>query len=368
MLPIFCSALLGVFLAQVASPPEQDPELARGIALERGGEYEQAIVVLDTVARRLGARPELAKDAAQAYFHLGFAYVAEGQDPLARTSFREAIRRDPTLELTTSDASPKVRQLFEQGRLDLRAEGGAPEPAPTPAPAATPAPPARPSPQPAATNGGSRRSHKGLLLAGVGAAAAAGAVVALAGGKVDPLTTDDDHDGFSEKAGDCNDADPAVNPNGGIAFTVDFALAGAFNCSVPNARVQTYTVRNNTCSLVTITSLTYATSGSGNCTFDTQADLRLSATSVASGASVVIRQGQPAGQGFALCCASYPCRAGECTIRDTYTVNTSAGSRTATNSFSVTDLTGRDCRACSDVFSPRIQGAPGTADACRVDP
>ena len=56
----------------------------------------------------------------------------------------------------------------------------------------------------------------GVAAAGIGVAAAAGG-----GGSdtPDPLTTDDDRDGVSENAGDCNDGNPQVNPSGTIDFT-----------------------------------------------------------------------------------------------------------------------------------------------------
>jgi hypothetical protein len=57
------------------------------------------------------------------------------------------------------------------------------------------------------------------LIAGGVVAAGAAVAVAAGGGDEDPLAVDDDGDGVSENAGDCNDGNAQINPNGQVNFT-----------------------------------------------------------------------------------------------------------------------------------------------------
>ena len=90
-----------------------------------------------------------------------------------------------------------------------------------------------------------------LGLAGGGAAA-----VVVASGD-----NDKDDDGFSADEGDCNDDDPTIHPNGSVrAMTARFVSAqttcprGAFN--LPHTRAMVVDFLNNSCSSVSITSVT----------------------------------------------------------------------------------------------------------------
>lgn len=103
----------------VASAQTQDADLERGTQLVKQGEYGQAILLLDQVARRLSAHPAQKRLAAQAYLSLGIAYLGEGQETLARASFRDAIIRDETLQLPAFDVSPKVRDLFQKAKDEI---------------------------------------------------------------------------------------------------------------------------------------------------------------------------------------------------------------------------------------------------------
>jgi hypothetical protein len=141
-----------------------EAELDRGIALVQEGEYAEAIIVLDAAARRLAKDPGQQLEAAQAYLHLGIAYVGEGQEALAKASFREAAACDADLVLTAFDVSPKVRELFQQARDELARDAAA----------ASPGAPEK--------KGGSKLP---LILIGVGGAAAAGVAVAGSSGGED---------------------------------------------------------------------------------------------------------------------------------------------------------------------------------------
>ena len=116
---------LGLLLALAWSPIESlgqtasDAGLEKGLQLVKQGENGQAIIVLDPVARRLAQNPALKKKAALAYLNLGIAYVGEGQEALAKASFREAVSRDETLQLSAFDVSPKVRDLFQKATDEM---------------------------------------------------------------------------------------------------------------------------------------------------------------------------------------------------------------------------------------------------------
>lgn len=153
-------------LAQAPAPPAAaDPDVARGIRQVDEGDYDAAIVTLDTAVRKLASQPGRQDDLAQAYLHLGVAYLAKGHETSARARFRDAIRQARNLSPSTERFAPRVIELFEKAREEV----GAPAPAPSPAAAVR---------QAAEKKGGS----KGLLLAGVGLAAAAGVAVAVSGG------------------------------------------------------------------------------------------------------------------------------------------------------------------------------------------
>src|SRR5262249_29796667 len=58
---------------------------------------------------------------AQAYLHLGIAYVALDQRERARAAFREALVLDKDLRLGADRYSPKVIAAFEEARQDVKA-------------------------------------------------------------------------------------------------------------------------------------------------------------------------------------------------------------------------------------------------------
>lgn len=130
-------------------------ELATGIRQIKEGDFEAALVTLDAVVRQLQSEPEREQELAQAYLYLGSAYVGLGSETLARTKFRLALQSDPGLHPSPEEFSAKVRRIFEAAR---EAERGAE------------------LNQKAARK---RRGKGGLILLGVGGAAAAGLAVTL---------------------------------------------------------------------------------------------------------------------------------------------------------------------------------------------
>jgi hypothetical protein len=185
------------------------------------------------------------------------------------------------------------------------------------------------------------------------------AAAAGGGGEEDPLTIDNDGDGLSENAGDCNDGNPNVKPSGTVSFAVDFAFSGSVNCGARNSRAQTYRVTNNSCATVTATQLSVAARRvSGNCSYGAQTtQLPIQTSAIGSGAVTTIRTGAAAGAaGLGLCCFGESCQTGSCVTEFDYTLNTSAGTFTAANSYTITFPNPNSCPPGSQC--PRNQQVP----------
>lgn len=174
------------------SPRPSDPELAAGIALVREGDFENAVLKLDTVVRRLLAAPGPHRDAAQAYVYLGVAFLELNQELVARGKFQLAQALDPQLRLDPGQFSPEQIRVFESARAETAAR-----PAATASAAPTPRPRTSPSPAaPGAVAGNEEQKKKkkkspllwilaGAAVIGGGAAAAGGG----GGGGGQPPTT-----------------------------------------------------------------------------------------------------------------------------------------------------------------------------------
>jgi hypothetical protein len=196
---------LAAVLLLASTPPAgatlpSDPDVERGIKLVEDGDYDGAIFLLDATARRLAQDPRRAQDLSQAYLHLGIAYLAKGHESAAKAQFREALARIHDLSLSSERFSPKVIDLFEAAKAELRR-----------APASAAAVPAVAAPR----RGG---GGKGLLLVGGGVAAAAGVALAAAGGSggtADPGTPG------------------ATTPPGPQSRTFSGTVAGTENLSFP---------------------------------------------------------------------------------------------------------------------------------------
>jgi hypothetical protein len=153
-------ALGGPGTAPAASGTE---ELARGLRQVAEGDFENAVLTLDGAVRSLAQEPARVRDLAQAYLHLGIAYVALDQRERARASFKEALLRDKELRLGPDRYSPKVIAAFEEARQEVQAKT-------------------------AASAGGKGRSRLPLILLGAGAVAGAGIALAASGGSSPPPT------------------------------------------------------------------------------------------------------------------------------------------------------------------------------------
>jgi len=120
-------------------------------------------------------------------------------------------------------------------------------------PAAPTAPPRSPAPEK------KKRSKTLPILIGVGAAAAVGVAVAAGGGgeaPEDPAARDDDLDGYTENAGDCNDSNRLVGPFGTPSFSARFETP-VFDCpdnveDYPDPTVIVVEARNNACNVLSV--------------------------------------------------------------------------------------------------------------------
>ena len=112
------AARAGGLLPAAAPPPH--PALARGLALMRDGDFEGAVLELDAAVRKLEAEPAAARHRAWAYVYLGVAYLELEQEAVARGKFREALARDPALQLVPAEFSAQSIRVFE----GVRAEDG----------------------------------------------------------------------------------------------------------------------------------------------------------------------------------------------------------------------------------------------------
>ena len=111
-------AVLALGLPAAAPAASGTDELARGIRQVAEGDFEGAVVTLDGAVRGLASDPARVRDLAQAYLHLGIAYVALDQRERARASFKEALVRDKDLRLGPDRYSPKVVAAFEEARRE----------------------------------------------------------------------------------------------------------------------------------------------------------------------------------------------------------------------------------------------------------
>jgi len=147
--------MAALLLSFASAASAQDSGLAQGLQQVREGDYEAAVVTLESAARRLEAQAGRQGEAAQARLHLGVARVGLGDLDAARLEFRAALRLDPTLRVAEDRFSPKVVRVFESARQDVATQT-APEP--------------------------KKSSKKTLLIVGGLGAAGAGIAIAASGG------------------------------------------------------------------------------------------------------------------------------------------------------------------------------------------
>jgi len=157
-----------------------DTDLANGVRQAQEGDFENAVVTLDGVVRRLSGQPSRAKDLARAYTYLSIAYLGLSQEQTAKAKFLEAWKADREMSLSPREFPPRILEFFEKARDEANLTS----------PAATTATPA---PSAAARASEPKKGSKtvpiligGAVLVGVGVAVAAGG--GGGGGSTPPTT------------------------------------------------------------------------------------------------------------------------------------------------------------------------------------
>jgi Tfp pilus assembly protein PilF len=154
---------------QAAPPPGvADADVALGIRHVDEGDYDAAILVLDAAARRLAQQKAPSHVLSQAYLYLGVAYLAKGHETSAKARFRDALGQVRDLQVTPESFAPRVVEMFEKAREEMRSA----------APAVPEARPTAVAAPPPAKKGGSGK----VLLIGGGLLAAGGIAAAAGGG------------------------------------------------------------------------------------------------------------------------------------------------------------------------------------------
>lgn len=109
----------GVARAQPALGRPSDPQVAAGVQQVREGDFETAVVTLESAAQRLTALPRPPRDLLLAHLYLGVAQVALDKAAPARGRFLEVLKLEPDLRLSPDEFSPKVIGVFEEARREL---------------------------------------------------------------------------------------------------------------------------------------------------------------------------------------------------------------------------------------------------------
>lgn len=204
-----------------AQAPVSDPEVLKGLRQVDEGDYDAAILTLDSAARRLSREPARVQEVAQAYLYLGVAYLGKGHEASARAQFREALGRVRDLNLSPDKFAPKVIEAFEQARAES-ARGAAASASSSPA-------------RPVAADGGKPASKGGsgkrVLIGALVLAAVGGGVAAAAGGSSTPTPAPRRTESFSDN----------LIGNQNLTFPIDVAAAGVLEATLtwtePDARL-----------------------------------------------------------------------------------------------------------------------------------
>jgi tetratricopeptide (TPR) repeat protein len=97
-----------------------DPYFERGLRQLAEGDYQEAVLTLEPVLRRLEGQGGKAKEQARAAFYLGVAYLELDRQAVARERFLSALEHDGGLKPPSGAFSPKVLSFFNTVRETLR--------------------------------------------------------------------------------------------------------------------------------------------------------------------------------------------------------------------------------------------------------
>ena len=168
-------------IPQRAGADTVDTDLANGVRQAQEGDFENAVVTLDGVVRRLSGQPARAKEMARAYTYLSIAYLGLSQEQTAKAKFLEAWKADRDMNLSPREFPPKILEFFEKAREEVHMTSTGPATAsPSPRPAAVRAPEPK-----------KKGSKTVPILIGVAVLGGVGVAVAASGGggNTTPTTT-----------------------------------------------------------------------------------------------------------------------------------------------------------------------------------
>lgn len=100
--------------AMQADTQPADADLATAIRLVKDGDLEAGLVTLDAVARKLAVHAGPSSARAQAYLYMGVAYTHLGQESLAKAKFRQALQLDRSLRVMPDEFPLKVIRTFAE--------------------------------------------------------------------------------------------------------------------------------------------------------------------------------------------------------------------------------------------------------------
>jgi tetratricopeptide (TPR) repeat protein len=98
------------FSAAIDGSPS-DPYFARGLHQLAQGDFQEAILTLEPVARRLEQAGK-EKDLARTQFYLGIALLELNRQGSAKERFLKALQLDPSLRVPGGAFSPKITSFF----------------------------------------------------------------------------------------------------------------------------------------------------------------------------------------------------------------------------------------------------------------
>src|SRR6187402_1634195 len=105
--------VLALGIPRAATAADVDADLATGVRQAQEGDFENAVVTLDGVVRRLTGQPARAKDLARAYTYLSIAYLGLSQEQTAKAKFLEAWKADRDMSLSPREFPPRILEFFE---------------------------------------------------------------------------------------------------------------------------------------------------------------------------------------------------------------------------------------------------------------
>jgi len=314
-----CRPRVAMFLALALMPglvaaalPAQTPdsELERGIDQVREGDFGEAVITLDDLARRLAEQGDRSALLARTYVYLSIAYLGLSRVETAKATFIEALAVDSDIELTPEEFPPRFMEFFEETTKEM--EGSS-------APTMSDTPTLEGSPE----TTGSSKTLLAILGAGAGAA---GAALALAGG------------GDGASTADSPDTSPPQP-----SATVTSPQAGLLNNCRANLDI-TVTVHNPTGTELAVMGVTWRSeSVSGGCE-EGETTLSPRVLSVAPGSTAIVLDQQMCPASGCGCCWE-ECSGWVCWYRHTFIVLTDAGDL-VTDSYEY-GLEFSDCAPCA---------------------